>query len=174
MMHKDGFKASCYCNVPALILALCWICGLTGGVFYSLSTIDSYFTLMRMLPYQHVSIVGVVGVLFSFFVINLSAYRLFARYFLYMIVLTKAFVFGFCMCCVNLFYGTAGWLIYLLVSFSEICTAVPFIWLSLRSFTDARRALMRKSLNCLVLHFAVYIIDICCVSPYLAYIMTLI
>lgn len=173
-MQREAFNFSSYCKFPAMILAFCWLFGLSIGTAYALSTIDSVFFLMRMFPFQHVSIVTLVVELFFVFVIYFAACRLISRIYIYVLAVMKALIFSYCMVCINLVYGSAGWLIYFLVSFTVIVTLVPYIWFSLCAFRGTDNCLKRNLIVCLIYDITVFVTDAYFVSPYLAYIMTLI
>lgn len=172
-MNRNVFPSSSYCNFSVLILASCWIVGLIVGAFYSLASVDSCSSLMRMLLYEHVSIVCLFVNLFPVCVICLAAKHLIPYFSIFVAVLLEAFIFSFCLFGINAAYGTAGWLIYSLLSFSMNCTMVPFIWFSLRAIHGFRHRMTRDLSVYLFIYFAVIIIDSFCVSPYLAHIMTL-
>lgn len=173
-MQQRGFFNSLYCKFPAMILALCWLAGLVLGSTYSFLTIDSCFSLMRMLPYTHVSIVALVVDLLILFVIYFAACCLCPRPFVYAIAFGKAICFSYCLVGFNRCYGSAGWLLYFLVSFTDIVTIVPFLLFSLRLICGAHNRMMRNLILYSVFYIVVFAADFYIVSAQLAYIMTFI
>lgn len=172
MVHKELSRLSFYCRIPAVILAFCWIVGLVCGALYSLATECFVSVLMRMLPFSHASIVSLVVNLFLLLIIYFASSRFVPIGFIYLIVLLKAFLFGFCMVSIYMYYGTAGWMVHLLASFSEAFTVVPFLWFSIRSICGYKKTMMRDAAICLFIYIAVSVIDQYCVSPYFAYVMS--
>lgn len=160
------------CRFPALGLAFFWISGLLFGALYSFSTIDYFSSLMRMLLHSRVSIVSFVFIL-SFHLIVLSAsFRFLPKPFFFLLSFLKAFVYSFCLVCTYLSFGTAGWLIHFLLTYTDTCTIIPFLWFSLRSILGYSHTLKRDAVVYLSIYIAVYVIDLLWVSPYWTYVIS--
>ncbi len=173
-MYRRLFLGSFNRSLSVVILAFCWVLGLCCGASYSLATMDSYSVLMRTLPDSRVSIVGLVVNLFSLLIVYIAACRLIPNAFIYVIALVKAFVFSYGLTGAYALYGTAGWLIHLLISFTDAFTIVPFLWFLIRSIYGHRRTLNRDAVFCLCVYSIIFLIDFFCISPFFLHIRSLI
>ena len=174
MMYRRLFFSSCNRSLAVIILAFCWIIGLWCGASYFLTTMDSYSVLMRTLPDSRVSIVGLLVNLFSLLIVYLAACHLIPNAVIYLIVLMKAVVFSYGLAGACTFYGTAGWLIHLLISFTDAFTIVPFLWFLIRSIHGHRCTLNRDAIACLCVYSIIFAIDFFCISPFFLHIRSLI
>lgn len=122
-----------------LYLAFSWIAGMVCGSFFYLWAGESIFILMRSVVYSPVSIVGVLCV--SLLPILISAYAVFLSNLslLLSICFAKAFLFSFVSLGILWAFASAGWLMRILLLFSE-WTSLPILyWYWLRCLNPDHR-----------------------------------
>ena len=140
--------------------------GIILGYFAYLHNVLNFTSLMCMLPYQHVSIVGLFCVLslpllLSVAAVHFSAYRL-----LYFIAFSKGITFSYCACYVFAAFGDAGWLVRLLVMFSDSSMLVPLFWFWNRNITGKSDTFRHEVIICGMFALAIGIFDLLVVSPF--------
>lgn len=116
-------------------LAFSWVSGLILGILAYLSAGRSGLTLMRSVPYAPVSIVGALCV--SLFPVLISAYAVFlSNYFLLLpVCFAKAFLFSFVSSGIFHAFAGAGWLMRIMLLFTD-WTSLPILyWFWLRSLS---------------------------------------
>ena len=132
-----------------IFLAFIWVFGLCSGIaFFHLSQI-SFFSLMHRVENYSVSIVSLLSVsllpfLFSAFAVYTHSYA-----FLALLCFIKGCLFAFVSMGMFLAYDSAGWLIRLLVMFSDVCALVPLwcCWIQIAkgSFVESFRSVYISS-----------------------------
>lgn len=147
-------------------LALCAVVGAGLGSLFAVSAGESYFLMMRMAAFRPVSIVGsAVSVFFpfvvSFFLIIHS--KLWLVYFLCGI---RIFLFSSAAVAINMVYGSAGWLVRILLQFPDLCLLPLLIWSSFERLSCKSRK--HAFVSCTLFAAAVGMINYCMISPFLA------
>lgn len=149
------------------LLSACCLFGLLCGTFLGVFFSDSYGFLMRMAATCRVSIVG-LGILLllplflSFLCIHCGRPKL-----LYGICFLKSFMLG--LCAMGCFYafGSGGWLVRLLVQFSDLITFPILCWFMLRCISNSGKGIQRDYILCNGAFLLVGILDFFYISPYL-------
>ena len=122
--------------------------------------------MMRRAVSCPVSIVGLVVVLlpflFSAFAVYLSKTWLFLPF-----CFLKAFQFAYVAGSVSMAFGSAGWLIRLLLLFSDGCTIPVLLWIWLRWIGRGGRKALQQIAACTILGAMVWAVDYFVVSPFL-------
>lgn len=147
-------------------LAFGWVIGLMLG--FSLSHHEDSFSSawMRMTDIRSASIVGLMGV--TLFPLLLSAFAVYIcqYWMLPMVAAAKAFSFGYLLWGAAYAYGSALWLAYPLLCFSEVIS-LPVLWLFWlrhgRQGGISKRSLIYPAVLC-----AATCIDIGLISPFFA------
>lgn len=147
---------------------LAWTAGLFLGVFLANHVHENYYLLMRMAAKSRVSIVGLLT--------SAALPFLFLFYFAYIrrfwpiitICFLKGFLFCFGAAAVSIAFGSAGWLVRLLLQFTDVCLIPVFSWLVLRHCSAGARPLQKDAVICGTLVVLICSLDYCVVSPYLA------
>ena len=150
-----------------IFLAFCWIVGLAFGIELSFTAGDSFLYLMRgsygSVSIVHLLLITLLPFLFSGMILYIPSPSL-----LYGLCLIKGLCFGFVSAGCLLAWGSAGWLVRLLLMFSDFLSLVPlwWCWLSCHPFRVQRNnasvvvsALIAACIVCL---------DYFCVSPIFA------
>lgn len=153
------------------ILAFFWIVGLLCGVFFASAVKDFVFPQMRSFAYVRVSIAGLVAVLAFPLAISAVAVYLNVPVFLFPICFFKAFSFGCCLYSISVAFGDAGWLVRLLLLFSDSCMIVPLLWFWCRHQTGKRASIKRDLAVCTSFAALIGVTDYYLVSPYLVELM---
>lgn len=146
-------------------LALCWTSGLVCGMLVYLSAGSSLTSLMRSTMGGTVSIVSLLYMALLPFLISAFAVSFF-RPTLFLICFGKAFLFAFASLGLFRAFGSAGWLVFRLILFSD-CMLLPmlyFLWLRL-----LRSPLSHMELACFIaLTVLVVSVNYRIISPILA------
>lgn len=102
------------------LLSLCWLLGVLLGFLAALQADSCLAALMCRTATGTVSIVGLLfGCFFPFLIAAVAAY-LSEPWLLLIVCLLKAFSFSFCAFGISLAYGSAGWLVRILLLFSDL------------------------------------------------------
>ena len=151
-----------------VFLASCFASGLAAGCMAFFSAECETASLMRAAADSRVSIVGLLSVIFLPFLFSAFAVYLRQPWWLLPIAFCKAFSFALVFLGITAAYGSAGWLMRLLLMFSDLWTLPLLCYFWLRYATGERRLALRviPSYLCAVLLIA--IIDHCLISPFLA------
>ena len=167
---KSSIALPCKRRIPCaatIVFCLCWCAGLFLGASLAGRAEAASVSLMRAAASRHVSIVNLLFVLFLPFLLSALAVFLSRRWLLFPIALGKAFSFGYTAGLIGCAYGTAWWLIRLLMMFSD-CLIVPLLcWFMLRCLADYRKALWRDLALCAGVTAVIGSIDIMVIAPFL-------
>lgn len=165
-LHHLNFHPSrrIFCH----ILALCWAAGLGCGIFCWFLVDASLFSLMRSALHGSVSIVSLLSVtalpfFLSAFVVFLSCHGL-----LFVISFGKGILFAFVSMGTLACFGCAGWLVQLLLCFSDLLSLPLLYWYWLRSFRVSGNSIHSTELLTAALLFLIGSIDYCLIAPFLA------
>lgn len=151
-----------------VFLALFWCAGIFLGIYAASSVGYSFLPLMRAAIVRRVSIVALFAVLLLPFL--LSAFVIFFSqpWLLLLFSFFKAFSFGFCCSAAQLSFGSAGWLVCLLLLFSDICTLPVLYWFWVRHISGDKYAIGRSLAVSIALVLFFGSLDYCFISPFLS------
>lgn len=150
-----------------LILSIIWIVGLLIGILTAAGAGDSFFYMMRGVIPSAVSIPGLLLISILPFLLTAFAFSLF-RPLLMLVVLMKAFTFGFCAFGIMTVFADAGWLLRLLLMFSAGCSLPLLMWLWLRPESISRKRFLIETAVCIVAAGCFGFLDYYYVSPFAA------
>ena len=155
------------CINPTYSLAICWLAGLLLGTAYGKRADQFSIHMMRMVTSYHMSIVGLILILY--FPLLLSAFAVYRNrpHCLIVISFFKAFVFASCGAMLGAAFASAAWLVRLLLQFSDICTLPIYYWFCVRNITGQNEKSRLDFLVCFVSVTVLGIFDFCVVSPFL-------
>ena len=113
------------------LLAFLWCAGLLLGVLSSLNAGDQTLSLMRTLPQGGVSIVSLLGSQLIPFLISAYAVNIHLHWLLFPVAFLKAFTFSRCAALITIAFHSAGWLLRLLLMFSDLilCPVLLLFWI---------------------------------------------
>ena len=120
------------CHSCKKVLAFLWVVGFVCGCSCAACS-DNLVSLMRACCNAGVSIVGLFFVPFLPFLITAAAVYCSAPLFVFLTGLCKSFLLGFCICAVYSGFSGGGWLVCLLLLFTDILTAPVLLWFQLRA-----------------------------------------
>lgn len=109
-------------------MAVVWVLGLICGAGCGFHWDASLIPLMRGCLYDAVSIVCVFSLLCLPFMISLLASFWNARGLIYLTAFGKAFLYSFVSLGIFFSFGAAGWLVHLMLMFSEVCSLPVLYW----------------------------------------------
>ena len=150
-----------------ILLAFGWLLGLFLGARMYIHADSSVITLMRSAVSCTVSIVGLVGVTILPFLISAFAVFIGCPRLLALTACGKGMLFSFASLCAMAAFGNAGWLVYPLLCFSEICMAPVLYLYWLRNISGGRGDL-RELIPYLTAGAVIGCVDYCVISPLLA------
>lgn len=149
-----------------IFLAFCWCAGLLGGCILSRQTDQIHFSLMREAVNRSVSIVGLFAVLLPFLISAIAVY--FTQVWLiFPVSFLKAFSFAYVAASVTQAFGTCGWLIRLLLLFTDVCTVPILFWCWLRFLNGSLNKRSAEMMLCAAICIAICGFDYFVISPFL-------
>lgn len=158
----DFFRKAC---IP--LLAFCWFSGIALGALTGCSAGDSAISLMRAVSDFDVSIVALFFSQVLPFLISAIAVYIHAPWLLLLISFGKAFTFSFCASILTLAYGSAGWLLRLLLMFSDFCLCPVLLLFWARHIFADQKLNLSDCCACLMVIAAIVYWDHSFVSPFL-------
>lgn len=155
------------CIYPTYSLAICWIAGLLLGTAYGYRADHFYLHLMRIAVFSHMSIVGLLIILY--FPLLFSAFAVYMKrpHWLAVVSFLKAFLFSSCGAALYVAFGSAGWLVRLMLQFSDICSLPFFYWFCMRNITGQKNLMWHDLLICCAVMAILGLFDFCLISPFL-------
>ena len=148
-------------------LPFCWFLGLLLGTTYGYRADHSYILLLRYAALNRVSFVGLIAALYVPLLLSTLAVYLNHPQWLLPICFIKAFLFTSCGSALLIAYHSAGWLVRLLLQFSDFCT-MPFLyWFCMRNIVERKSNLASDFLVCCTGGSIIGIFDFFVISPYL-------
>ena len=149
------------------ILSFSWIAGFALGCSASRGGAVLIASWMRAADLGSVSIVWLFTSLLLPFLFSAAAVIFQLNWVVYLIAFCKAFLFGFCTCGIMLSYHHAGWLICLLLFFSEF-SLFPCLFFFLRRCLSGKPVRWLAIATPSAYAFLIVSVDRCVISPFLA------
>ena len=149
-------------------LAICWCLGLLCGTILFQRADPSFFSLMRSACVGPVSIVGLLGVSLIPFLLSAFAVFISAHWLLLLICLLKAGCFAAVSLGIMEAFGTAGWLVRILLLFSDSISVILLYIFWLRHLCGRRRFCCLDMLLFFSLSTLLSSVDYCIISPFWA------
>lgn len=154
-------------NGCCFVLAFCWLAGLVCGILVCLSAGSSLSSWMRSTVFGSVSIVSLLFAAILPFLLSAFAVYISKPALLLVICFCKAFLFSFVSLGVYQAFGSAGWLIRLLLLFSD-CMLIPLLfWYWHRHLMSKCSFCVWESVFVLALSVLIGSIDFSIISPFL-------
>ena len=162
-----AFRGRFDCMSASLSLAICWLLGLFLGAAYGLRAADGYIHLVRMAAWNRNSIVGIIIVSYIPLLLSGIAVHFKRPRFLLPICFFKAFLFTSCGSALFIAFGSAAWLVRLLLQFSDFGTMPFFYWFCMRSIQGRNDNSRADFWICSIAAAIIGLIDFCVISPFL-------
>lgn len=158
---------------PTPFLAFSWFTGLLFGMIVSLEHFPTTASLMRLAPTVQVSIVSLISAISFPLLLSATAVFCFGPWLLIPIVFAKAFGYTFVCAGVLASWGGAGWLLQLLLIFSDTLM-LPVLWLFwLRACRQEGRSVLSAIIPAVSAGFLICSIDLRFISPFLTDLLSL-
>ena len=151
-----------------LILACILLLGYLIGTFLATETPVAYFSLMRSAVNSPVSIVGSLVSVFLPFLLAFAAVHYGKPALLFIILFCKATLFAHGSMCCYLAFGSGGWLVRLLLQFSDILMFPVLCRFTILYLGQPKPLRRRDTLISTDAAAFVVIVNFCFISPYLA------
>ena len=133
---------------PVVILALCWVCGLCAGTYIAFRADSSFFSLMRPVLSEPVSIVSLLNAQLLPVFLSAVAVLTSRRWLFYPIAHAEAFLLSYVGMGVLLSFGYSGWLPALLLLFSGCIGITVILWFWISSLEHPVIGVYRRLLLC--------------------------
>ena len=167
---------SCFTSVirraSAVILAFTLICGSAFGAFLSTQTEHASLSLMHTAAESGVSIVSLLCVVLLPFLFTVFAVYIRRFWLVIPICFWKVFSFAYLYCAVLFSYGSSGWLVGILLMFSDILALPVLCWFWMRVLRSGRADWIRNSCGVFLLLSGIVILDSSYLSPYLVFLLS--
>ena len=158
---------------PTYFLAFSWVVGLLSGMIISLGHYPTTASLMRLAPTAQVSIVSLISAISLTLFLSATAVYYSQAWLLIPIVFSKAFIYAFVCAGVLASWGSAGWLLQLLLIFSDTMM-LPVLWLFwLRACRQAGKSAISGIIPAVSAGFLICSIDLRFISPFLTDLLSL-
>lgn len=155
-----------WCRAGKRYLAFCFALGMLLGFAYAGTDLANRLPLMRSVASAPVSIVSLFLVwLLPFLITAFAVFRL-PSWCILPIAFCKAFSYGFALRCIYLAFNQAGWLIWLLLLFTDTAGLISLYTLWLRNIPKRSASWRRDLLITLGILTLVTVFDFCIVSPF--------
>lgn len=159
------------CKESASLLSVLWSLGLVCGLFFVSLLDDFLFELFYDASINRPLLLGILVVTILPIAVSAIAVYCSAPLLIYVLCILKAFCFSFGLCGVVAVFGYSGWLIRLLLLFSDSCMAILLFWLWYRVLSPNHKAVLRDLLICSAIAAIIGMVDYFLVSPYLVVLM---
>lgn len=159
------------CKESVIPLSCLWALGLVCGLYFVSASDIFLFELFHDASSSHPSFVGILVVTFLPIIISAIAAYFAVPLLIYALCFLKAFCFGFGLCGIVSVFGYSGWLIRLLLLFSDSGMAVLLFCLWCRILSHNFNAVHRDFLIITAGAAVIGTVDYFLVSPYLAMLM---
>lgn len=157
---------------PILRISMIWFLGLILGCYIASSENQSYLLRIRQACFaQHSLFLALLGNVILFGSVILIA-RYFGKNKTLLLVFFKAFAFSLCGNMVSMAYGSAGWLVAILLLFSNFGINVAFLLLVVRVFLHKNDVRIRAHVPCFITVLIVILFDHFLISPFTTLIFT--
>lgn len=161
-----GCLSSKFCRISHFVLAFLWCLSLGFGLLLAYTNQALTVSLMYTAPKCSVSIVGLFIILLFPLLLSAAAVKFSVHAVIYPIVFTEGIAFGYFLLGSILTFGSFGWLISLMLSFSSLAFIVPKISFYFQCFSDNPN-LSQKLLSCVLAAVIIGTFDYCITNPFL-------
>ena len=169
MVGFFGFLLSFFqCRTARTKLAVLWLLGLLSGSLVSLSAGTLLAPTMRSAVSGGMSIFGLLAALLLPLLFTAMAVFISQPALLFPVVFLKGFLFSFTGSGVLAAFGTSGWLIRVLLMFSDLLVLPLLWWVWIQVFSGERNTVLRCNALAFVIAVVIGCFDYTLVAPFLA------
>lgn len=159
------------CKARSFLLAFFWCLSFSVGILFVQFNRDITVSLMCTAPLCRVSIFGLVVTLLFPLVITAVAVYFSIPFLIFALIILKGVSFGYCLFGSFLAFGSAGWLIFGLLTFSQTLMIIPLLWLWLSGLSTGSTKMFKHICGWLFVAVILCITDYLIISPFLALLM---
>ena len=153
------------------LLAFIWTFGLSGGILFSLKAEPLFTSRMCAGVLTSVSIPGLLLLMIFPFILSLFAIRFRAMWAVFILALLKSFIYGFSRCMIIHIYFRAGWLVNILLFFSDTAISLLLLWYWISCLAHAGKWTLKTCFGLCAGAVLICVLDCCFVLPVLTGIM---
>lgn len=157
-------SSSLFCSLRVVFLAFLWTVSLIYGVYIGVNNLP-VVSLMRLVPFFQVSIVGLIFVIFLPLFISIVCAHYSLTIVIYIISLIKGFFTGYGLYLISAAFGDAAWLVRFFVCFSDATMNMVLLWFWYRQLSGSSFRFRTDCAVALFMAFLIGIIDYFLVSP---------
>jgi hypothetical protein len=165
ILHSYDFCT--FRKLRIFLLAMFWVCGLEFGDFVFRFTGSNLVSQMPLAAMRQPSIFGLLTSAFIPFLFSAFAVYISAPGLLFVIAFVKAMLFGLVSAAVCAAFGSAGWLVRVLLLFTDLCSVVFLYGYWLRHITGFRHFSAGSFAGYLLLVTGIVLADFYYISPLL-------
>ena len=154
------------CHSCKMIIAFLWGIGFVCGCLCA-ACADNFTSLMRTCCTADVSIVGLFFVPFLPFLISAAAVYCSAPLIVYLTGFCKSFLLGFCVCTVYSGFPGGGWLVSLLLLFTDVLTVPMLFWFQCHAVINPGKTTFKYGMLAIFWFAAVSAVDYFWIVPLL-------
>lgn len=149
-----------------VVLAFLWCSSLCLGFGIAFQLGDDILSLMYTAVSCRASIVGMAVAVFLPVLLSAIAVWFSVPGFIFPVALIRGVSFGFSLAGVMIAFRSGGWLVFLLLTFSESLTLIPQLCLWFACLLDNRAAVFNSLNVCIISAIILCAFDYLCVSPF--------
>ena len=153
------------CRKYRIILVIHWLLGLLTGIFLALTADIHFPPLMLSVFCDRMSIVCFLAAFLLLLLISFFSALLSQRYLLFPLAFVKAFLFAFAGAMLMNTFSASGWLMQLLLMFSDLLILPIFWWLWLMERSEGMLYAYAVAAAGIVL---IVLLDYALITPFLA------
>ena len=149
-----------------------WILSVLFGMLFASNEQGTASSLICCALLQDASLIGFL--LTAFLPLLIAVVSIFLQIVspLYIICFIKGISLGYCMISFLAAFGSAGWLLAVLILFSNISSLILFHYLSLLHLSSSRAISLEDFLIAFILFLGIGIVDYIAISPYTAFLIS--
>lgn len=164
-LHHDFSRLSCSFRV--IILALFWILGLICGiVLFLLSELFQFISIQNALS-GPVTFFRLLCIVFAPFLLSVLAVYVRKTGFLFITAFLKAFVFSIIAMAIRVSFGSAGWLVFVLLMFTDLMSLPLLLFYWIRNLSGESTHAFVECLTFISIGFLICCIDYSMIVPFL-------
>lgn len=158
----------CRRNSPIIwrvLICAFWTLGVMSGVLFSLKSYNAGAIFGRLLPAVSPSIPVLVMIRFGMLLFSILLLR-YCRYIFLLLILSVSFSYGILVSLIFSLFGSAAWLVWLLLLTPDIVLLTLFLFYSISCFTTQFSTVRRDIVISFLLICSVSIAECCYIAPF--------
>ncbi len=149
-----------------------WLLGLIAGLLVALRTATTFNSWTLSLQYSDLSVIGFLATLIFPYLLSAILFRVSTWKAVLPLIFLKAFSYSWCAIAIVRVFVYSGWLLRLLLLFSDSLSVVLLLWFWIRNCNSDTAGRHRDLLLCLVLTLIIGCVDCSLISPFGVYLLS--